>query len=368
MCLIDQDPEWYILAPRVRKVHRLSTRSRYFGVDLQKVLFNDENPWGAWSKLAKPAALLRKPVSPIMGGGRGNALSRLELLPTELISLILADPALERSDVIALGLTSKMLWLHVLQHIEKDCWLAMAPLSGVELATAWRYLSDLPESFKNVGSAESSGQIWGAGQVNYHVISSYAAVNVDSEEAWRAAFKLHNARATGIPATLRAKMVVEMLSSCAACWGSSLDATWVLRNLTTKEYVHCRPGSGPKERLGYVDHPDAAQLRVDDVLLLRIFWIQLLPWEYRYPAEPGLRRGAWAGHRFDIVPLNQAGVLAVGGGWKDSTDEVVKEAIAEAEKIPQCRLSLTQPPRKRRRMLVKAKADGLRPHQAELVR
>jgi hypothetical protein len=41
----------------------------------------------------------------------------------------------------------------------------------------------------------------------------------------------------------------------------------------------------------------------------------------------------------------------MGEGWKDSTDEVVKEAMAQAEKIlPSGASSLTQPPKKKMRM------------------
>src|SRR5436190_24145845 len=103
-----------------------------------------------------------------------------------------------------------------------------------------------------------------------------------------------------------------------------------MRNLTTKEYVRCR-----QERGGYIDHPDVDQLRVDDVLLMRICWTRLPAWH-----EPDMwsciYRGSWAGHCFDIVPLEKAGVLAVENGWRDTTDEVVKQAkmVAAETKVP----------------------------------
>lgn len=43
-------------------------------------------------------------------------------------------------------------------------------------------------------------------------------------------------------------------------------------------------------------------------------------------------RRSWAGHCFDIVPLEQGGVSPVGDGWTDVTDEVVKQAMTVAEK------------------------------------
>jgi len=84
------------------------------------------------------------------------------------------------------------------------------------------------------------------------------------------------------------------------------------------------------ERLGYVDHPDVSQLRVDDVLLLRICWTRFLSDGYKFPF---LSNGPWAGHCFDIVPLEQGGVSAVGNGWKDSTDEIVKQVMEAGLKI-----------------------------------
>src|SRR5947207_12918358 len=91
-------PEWHILAPRVQKAHRVLIGSRCFRPGLEEILFNDRNPWDAWSKLARPGALLRKSTSlSVVGGARGNVLSRLESLPAELIALILVDPSLERS-------------------------------------------------------------------------------------------------------------------------------------------------------------------------------------------------------------------------------------------------------------------------------
>src|SRR5690242_16006111 len=133
--------EWYILAPRIRKICKMSAEHN-FGRDIP--FSNNNKPWDAWSMLAKPAAFSHTlSTEVITRESVANILSRLESLPAELIAMILVDSSLERRDVISLGLASKTLWLHVLQHVEKDCWLTAAPMAGVEIACTGSYLDDL---------------------------------------------------------------------------------------------------------------------------------------------------------------------------------------------------------------------------------
>jgi hypothetical protein len=302
------------------------------------ILFRKNKPWDAWSKLAKPAALLPvKPTESIVRAKRASMPSALESLPAELIAMILVEPSLKKRDIIALGLASTSLWLHVLQHVERHCWLTAAPLAGVEIACTGTYLRDLPESLATGNLVKSSvrigedGSTCTEGKINWASLSTYDFVCENSKKTWSAAFKAHNSRTASIPATLARKMAVELSSRCSAHQTASPRATWVLRNLTTKEYICCRPGPASQRGRGYVDHPDVARLRVDDVLLLRICWIRSPTLSNGEDMWLWLRHGSWAGHCFDIVPLEQGGVSAVGNGWKDSTDEIVKQARVVAE-------------------------------------
>jgi len=64
----------------------------------------------------------------------------------------------------------------------------------------------------------------------------------------------------------------ELFSVSSRMRHSSVDAPWILLNLTTEEYVRCRPGSDSPNRRGYVDHEDTPWLRFDGVVLMRICW------------------------------------------------------------------------------------------------
>ena len=77
---------------------------------------------------------------------------------------------------------------------------------------------------------------------------------------------------------------------------------WVLRNQTTKEYVHICASSEFKEDY-VVDVSSTRRLRLDDVLIMRICWTTRLGYEEKEDVKKGLYlyRGKWAGHRFDIV-------------------------------------------------------------------
>jgi hypothetical protein len=347
--------KWNILAPRLRKIQKLVTdgRGTYGTCRPTEFLFNDKNSWNAWSKLAVPGTLPHRPSPRSLSRSskkRACALSNLESLPSELLASIIDDSVLEKRDLIALALASETLWAHVLSHVEKECSLTRPSMAGVELACTGSYLTDLPESFAKGDLAKSSVELWLGGymcearKINWAALRAYDAVKETPEEAWQFAWKAH-AELENFPARLARKLGVEFLGRCSALRGSSPDALWVLRNLTTREYVRCRPGEVPMGAKGLVDCEDGkVKVRVDDVLLLRICWSKLDVWEDRQGL--GIYRGKWAGHCFDIVPWEK---LDGDKGWMDCTDEVLEQAREVAEKmLPKGSASLTPWSRKRK--------------------
>ena len=98
---------------------------------------------------------------------------------------------------------------------------------------------------------------------------------------------------------------------------------WVLRNLTTKEFVTA-DAIAIKPYL--VKGPLIYGLGFGEVVLSRICWSS--DRVVGLPDELLFHRGVWAGHRFDIVTTEKLHMeRGEGGGdlWKDVSEEVVKE-------------------------------------------
>ncbi|KAA6406431.1 MAG: cytochrome P450 [Lasallia pustulata] len=98
---------------------------------------------------------------------------------------------------------------------------------------------------------------------------------------------------------------------------------WVLRNLTTKEFV---TADAVALKPNFVEGPLIYGLGFGEVVLSRICW----------SSDPAVgvsdellfHKGVWAGHRFDIVTTEKLQMeRGEGGGdlWKDVSEEVVKE-------------------------------------------
>lgn len=100
---------------------------------------------------------------------------------------------------------------------------------------------------------------------------------------------------------------------------------WILRNLTTKEFVRSEaipppePGSSPKESVLGCDG-------FGKIVMSRILW-STSP-STALNDRSNVLRGVWAGHCFDITTMTRHEEETGGEAWMDVTDEVAKE-IAE---------------------------------------
>ncbi|KAL7895876.1 hypothetical protein HDV63DRAFT_406107 [Trichoderma sp. SZMC 28014] len=103
------------------------------------------------------------------------------------------------------------------------------------------------------------------------------------------------------------------------------DQPWILRNLTTKQFVRAEAIALKPE---FIRGPHIIGLGFGEVLLSRITWTGAAL-EIHDPAN--IRRGIWAGHCFDITTLARHERKTIGDGddaeWTDVSDKV-KEEIA----------------------------------------
>ena len=309
---------WQIVVPRLKQNHQLLMKSPYRN---KRFLFDGNGAWDAWSKLARPAARTNQTFSK----GKHHLLgpiSRLESLPAELLAIILSCPELSKNDVISLGMASETLWSHTIQYIDKNYRHSpsVGPWAGSEIACTGTHLTKLPPSFDkddlalNSVSITDRGQMCPARKINWAALRHFTSPGKGDEQEWRGAFNEHATNQTNIPKTRLAQMSEDLLLVASTIGSSPADAPWVLRNLTTKEFIRCLPRADSQGQRGYVDHPEFKGLRVNDILTMRICWTQ----PYRIC-------GQWAGHSFDIMALDEK-QSALGEAWVDVTDAIVEEA------------------------------------------
>jgi hypothetical protein len=98
---------------------------------------------------------------------------------------------------------------------------------------------------------------------------------------------------------------------------------WVLRNLTTREFVTADAIALHAE---CIEGPHIESWGFGEVVISRICWSSQPDSSLRHDLQ--LHRGVWAGHRLDIVTTEKFRKENGGEGtdkWKDISDEVAKE-------------------------------------------
>ncbi|KAI1771195.1 hypothetical protein F4818DRAFT_430425 [Hypoxylon cercidicola] len=102
------------------------------------------------------------------------------------------------------------------------------------------------------------------------------------------------------------------------------DQPWILRNLTTKEFVRSEAiAIKPK----YVRGPNILVVGFGEVVMSRTCWSSS-PSGVLINNTSGSPKGVWAGHRFDITTLARHEGEVDSAVWSDVSDEVARE-IAE---------------------------------------
>ncbi|KAI1414786.1 hypothetical protein F5Y13DRAFT_187979 [Hypoxylon sp. FL1857] len=106
------------------------------------------------------------------------------------------------------------------------------------------------------------------------------------------------------------------------------DQPWILRNLTTKEFVRAEAIALKPE---YMRGPLILGIGFGHVVMSRICWSSGS--SVGTQDASNISRGVWAGHRFDIIAFPKHVEATKGEEWVDVSDEVVDEIarIWEAE-------------------------------------
>ena len=95
------------------------------------------------------------------------------------------------------------------------------------------------------------------------------------------------------------------------------DQKWVLRNLTTREFVRSEAVAGNSEQNG----PYIRGLGFEHVVLLRVIWSSSSP-------NARFNQGIWAGHHLEIATLDRHEKSVMSNvAWKDISEDVIEDMI-----------------------------------------
>lgn len=99
------------------------------------------------------------------------------------------------------------------------------------------------------------------------------------------------------------------------------DQAWMLRNLTTKQFVRSEEIALRPE---FINGPDIKVIGFGHVVLSRICWSQD-PENGMDFYDGEINRGVWAGHRFDITTVESHRKSTKGEVWEDVSQEIATE-------------------------------------------
>ncbi|KAG6193070.1 hypothetical protein E4U27_000935 [Claviceps purpurea] len=260
--------------------------------------------------------------------------------PTEIHRLIFErcyDDDLK--SVIFLGVTNRYFWSIAREYVVRDFMQSLGVWAGQQLITVGDYLDidDYPpglfateEDKENLlkGRKEYKGSQDDVDQlpVGQRRVDLYAIVCDFGSEVPRAMTRLLDRDSTILGALAQ--------DPCYRAVGNEIhlqrddfypqDEVWILRNLTTHEYVRREP---LELQPGLTHGPFVRGIGFGSVVLSRISWSTDCSVSLQDPTGR-IHRAPWAGHRFDITTMTRHEKLTAGQNWTDVTKELVEEVTA----------------------------------------
>lgn len=363
------------MVPQLEEQYDLTeVMSPLYGRNPSLQFLKEEFTWDAYDKLARPNYLNTVDLTDLLNRRRlthppAAKASAIERLPPELLIMVLSD--LSTDDVVAFGLASQSLWMHVLAHVQQQ--RQKLSWAGRPLLCTGTYLMSVPpaihtiepelkaqeEAFFNAapsrpGMGMSRRGMYPARRWNCNARSSFTDRSAQSlESEWVNSFISTSANSGICPvdiATLRhtleamlprrSKVSKRMRdlrradpAKRARCGQrNTTPYSWLLRNLTTHEYVVLKQSKRYQREPNYMHVKGLPSLSVDKALLMRVTWSAEYAGKYADEddragdhhdegetlAERTLKRGKWAGHCFEIVHVRDD---AIGEEWRDVTQE-----------------------------------------------
>ena len=317
-------------------------------------------PW-LWTTIARPVT--NEVFSQSYLPKRSKTLASIEKLPNELLDQILTYIQDDKKDVLAWGLSSHFIWSYVLRLIHKEQEQFTSMWTGKELG----FYGYIPTSDEGVFQCRS---VWDRRPAVTNAPDFLETYNVDER-------KMSDVIQPSVQRWSEVFDIIKFFSrSAAAGWVKISEAdwkniehdlffdkypqdrVWVLRNLTTSEFIrsdklqpsarksseHVRPklpsksstlsrmlkpfsskGTSGKELLA---HPEPEEpFDTSPLTFAQIFLV--LTCHSDLPSHHeiifGFHDGRWRGHGFDIVPLKTHTAETNESSWADVSELAVDD-------------------------------------------
>lgn len=222
--------------------------------------------------------------------------------------------------VLSLSLTNRYFWAVGIMHIEEHIVRSLAPWAGERIICVSNQCDprDYPPGLlnpKEEAEIRELNRVYDLDSFSInHTYKKVGGPSLSQElqrsfQKYEAQYPMSRADRTEIMMGLKPE-ILEFYPH---------DQKWILRNLTTKEYVRGEVIALKEE---FIHGPQIDVLGFAEVLITRISWSRE---PIRSKRGPNMTPGKWAGHRFDITPLAYHERDNKDEQWKDVSNEVFRE-------------------------------------------
>ncbi|KAK0721859.1 hypothetical protein B0T26DRAFT_641322, partial [Lasiosphaeria miniovina] len=237
-------------------------------------------------------------------------------------------------DAVCLGLTNPYFWAIGRQHLQNYYVSLLGRWAGKNVVFVDNLIKagDYPPGLLSAAEMDELNQTmeppdtWVDVSEDDNSHGGSHSQHSDSEDDGR--FTLYSFAFPEISST-RAWIVRNLRVSDATFY--TADEPWILRNLTTKEFVRDKadgiPLSGPIPTPDLVRGPEIGVWGFGEVIMMRTCWTAGDGILDTGKAPMNLTRGPWAGHRFDIR-TRASHDAANEHGWTDVSEQVAAESEA----------------------------------------
>ncbi|KAF2873641.1 hypothetical protein BDV95DRAFT_605128 [Massariosphaeria phaeospora] len=308
-------------------------------------------PW-LWSTFAKPLAGAQHGQIYLHGFSTAN-LSPLEQLPNEIIDYLIGLLSENKQDVLAMGLSSGVLWPVVLHHVHREYQLSTVSWAGHSVAFHGRNSTCMPPSFDKVRPAVTK-LISTIDRYSYNpIFDPHTVYSRDHECSFKNAKSSEQDWLNVVDVSkhwtgLDAADWLDIEADISQSYMFPQDRVWVLRNVTEGQFIRSDkliPSEyiDPTRRrlpesttvtkvLGLFKNSHSYGKRhvTNDILPISFAQIVLILCCYTsniplVESPFAFHTGRWAGHRLDIVTLEEHLKESSIKSWKDVSEPIVND-------------------------------------------